>query len=222
MPNSCWGLNMEQIQFFFILFYFIYFAVLYWFCHTSTCIHHGCTHVPHPEPPSHLPPHTIPLDHPSAPAPSFLYPASNLDWQFISYMILYMFQFESILMRWMKLEPIIQSELSQKEGHQHSMLLSHFSHVRLCVTPQTAAHQALPSLRFFRQESWMDCHFLLQCMKVKSESEVSPSCLILSDPTDYSLPGSSVHGIFQARVLEWGAIASPQYTKAYIWNLERW
>ena len=44
-------------------------------------------------------------------------------------------------------------------------------------------------------------------MKVKSESEVAQSCLTLSDPMDYSLPGSSIHGIFQARVLEWGAIA---------------
>ena len=51
------------------------------------------------------------------------------------------------------------------------------------------------------------CHFLLQCMKVKSESEVSQSCPTLSDPMDCSLLGSSVHGIFQARVLEWGAIA---------------
>ena len=51
------------------------------------------------------------------------------------------------------------------------------------------------------------CHFLLQCMKVKSESEVVQLCLTLRDPMDCSLPGSSVHGIFQARVLEWGAIA---------------
>ena len=51
------------------------------------------------------------------------------------------------------------------------------------------------------------CHFLLQCMKVKSESEVAQSCLTLSNPMDCSLPGSSIHGIFQARVLEWGAIA---------------
>ena len=51
------------------------------------------------------------------------------------------------------------------------------------------------------------CHFLLQCMKVKSESEVAQSCLTLSGPMDCSLPGSSIHGIFQARVLEWGAIA---------------
>ena len=51
------------------------------------------------------------------------------------------------------------------------------------------------------------CHFLLQCMRVKSESEVAQLCLTPSDPMDCGLPGSSVHGIFQARVLEWGAIA---------------
>ena len=51
------------------------------------------------------------------------------------------------------------------------------------------------------------CHFLLQCMKVKSEREVAQSCPTPSDPMDCSLPGSSVHGIFQARVLEWGATA---------------
>ena len=51
------------------------------------------------------------------------------------------------------------------------------------------------------------CHFLLQCMKVKSESEVTQLCPTLCNPMDCSLPGSSVHGIFQARVLEWGAIA---------------
>ena len=52
------------------------------------------------------------------------------------------------------------------------------------------------------------CHFLLQCMKVKSESKVTQSCPTLSDPMDSSLPGSSIHGIFQARVLEWGAIGT--------------
>ena len=51
------------------------------------------------------------------------------------------------------------------------------------------------------------CHFLLQCMKVKSESEDAQSCPTLSDPVDCSPLGSSIHGIFQARVLEWGAIA---------------
>ena len=58
-------------------------------------------------------------------------------------------------------------------------------------------------------QAWIlvGCHFLLQCMKVKSESEVTQLCLTPSDPMDCSLPGSSVHGIFQARVLEWCAIA---------------
>ena len=51
------------------------------------------------------------------------------------------------------------------------------------------------------------CHFLLQCMKVRSESEVAQLCPTLPNPMDCSIPGSSVHGIFQARVLEWGAIA---------------
>ena len=51
------------------------------------------------------------------------------------------------------------------------------------------------------------CHFLLQCMRVKSESEVVQSCPTLRNPMDCSLPGSSINGIFQARALEWGAIA---------------
>ena len=59
------------------------------------------------------------------------------------------------------------------------------------------------------------CHFLLQCMKVQSESEVAQLCLTLSDPMDCSPPGSSAHGIFQARVLEWGAIAFSNM-KAYL------
>ena len=61
------------------------------------------------------------------------------------------------------------------------------------------------------------CHFLLQCMKVKSESEVTQSCPTLRDPMDYSLPGSSVHGIFQARVLEWSATAFSE-TKVNRWE----
>ena len=57
------------------------------------------------------------------------------------------------------------------------------------------------------KDTGVGCHFLLQCMTVKSESEVAQSCPTLSDPMDCSQPGSSVHGFFQARVLEWGAIA---------------
>ena len=57
----------------------------------------------------------------------------------------------------------------------------------------------------------VDCHFLLQCRKVKSEREVAQSCPALRDPMDCSPPGFSIHGIFQARVLEWGAIAFSSY-----------
>ena len=87
------------------------------------------------------------------------------------------------------------------------LLLSHFSCVQLCAIPETAAHQAPPSQGFSRQNTGVGCHFLLQCMKVKSDSEVAQWCPTLSDPMTCSLPGSSIHGIFQARVLEWGAIA---------------
>ena len=85
------------------------------------------------------------------------------------------------------------------------LLLSHLSHVRLCATPQTAAHQAPPSLGFSRQEHWSGLPF--PSPMHESESEVAQSRLTLSHPMDCSLPGSSVHGIFQARVLELGAIA---------------
>ena len=67
------------------------------------------------------------------------------------------------------------------------------------------------------------CHFLLQCMKVKSESEVTQSCPTLCDPMDYSLPGSSIHGIFQARVLEWGAITfSLFWSTLYYLKMKEW
>ena len=81
----------------FYLYFFLFFnfTILYWFCHISTWIHHRYTHVPHPEPSSLLPPCTILLGHPSAPAPSIQYRASNLDWWLVSYMILYMFQWHS-------------------------------------------------------------------------------------------------------------------------------
>ena len=87
------------------------------------------------------------------------------------------------------------------------LLLSCFSRVQLYATPETAAHQALPSLGFTGKNTGVGCHFLLQCMKAKSESEVPQSCPTLNDPMDCRLPASSAHGIFQARVLEWGAIA---------------
>ena len=70
----------------------------------------------------------------------------------------------------------------------------------------SASGSPVPGILQARTLEWVAI-FLLQCMKVKSESEVAQSCLTLSDPMDCSLPGSSIHGIFQARALEWGAIA---------------
>ena len=81
------------------------------------------------------------------------------------------------------------------------LLLSRFSRVRLYATPQTGLCSP-PG-----KNTGVGCHFLLQCMKVKSESEVAQPCPTPSDPMDCSTPGSSVHGIFQTGVLEWGAIA---------------
>ena len=100
-----------------------------------------------------------------------------------------------------------------------------FKKIRNTMTtfPVTAAKslQSCPTLRPHRRQPtrlphpWdspgkntgVGCHFLLQCMKVKSESEVAQSCPTLRDPMDCRPPESSTHGIFKARVLEWGAIA---------------
>ena len=86
------------------------------------------------------------------------------------------------------------------------LLLSHFSRVRLCATPWTEAHQAPRPWDSPGKNTGVGCHFLLPCMKVKSEREVAQSCPTFRDPMDCSPPGSCIHGIFQAKVLEWGAI----------------
>ena len=85
------------------------------------------------------------------------------------------------------------------------LLLSRFSCVRLCATHRQQPTRLPRPWDSPGKNTGVGCHFLLQCMKVKSE--VAQSCLTLSNPMDCSPPGSSVHGIFQARVLEWGAIA---------------
>ena len=87
------------------------------------------------------------------------------------------------------------------------LLLSHFSRVRLCATHRWQPTRLRHPWDSPGENTGVGCHFLLQCMKVKSESEVAQLCPTLSDPMDCSLQGSSVHGIFQARVLEWVAIA---------------
>ena len=90
------------------------------------------------------------------------------------------------------------------------LLLSHFSRVRLCATPQTGAHCPWDSPG---KNTGVGCHFLLQCMKLKRENQVAQLYPTLRDPMDCSLPDSSIHGIFQARVLEWGAIAFSDLSK---------
>ena len=91
-------------------------------------------------------------------------------------------------------------------SHQRSPFLA--SVVSDSVRPHRRQPTRLPRpWDFPGKNTGVGCHFLLQCMKVKSESEVTQWCPTLSDPMDCSLPGSSVHGIFQARVLESGTIA---------------
>ena len=106
MAESCSNILVRDILgFLFVCFLFLFFyfnwrlitlQILWWFCHTFTRISHGCTCVPHPDPPSHLPPHPIPLGYPSAPALSTLPHALNLDWRSVSHMIIYMFQCYSL------------------------------------------------------------------------------------------------------------------------------
>ena len=82
--------------------------------------------------------------------------------------------------------------------------------LQLCPTlcdPIDGSPPGSLSLGFSRHNTGVGCHFRLQCMKVKSESEVAQLYPTPSDPMDCQLSGSSVHGIFQARVLEWVAIA---------------
>ena len=156
-----WWLLLRQNSFFGSLFYYIFifcFTVLYWFCHTLTLIHHGCTCLPNPEPPSHHPPHIISLGHPSAPAPSILYPVLNLDWRFVSYMIVYMFQCHSP-----KSSHRLPLPQNQKVSSMHLCLFCYFAyrvitrlssvqslgHVRLCdpmnrSTPGLLVHHQLP------------------------------------------------------------------------------
>ena len=95
------------------------------------------------------------------------------------------------------------------------LLLSRSSRVRLFPTRRRQPTR-LPRLWDSPgRNTGVGCHFLLQCMKVKRESEVAQSCPTLHDLMDCSLPGSSIHGIFQARVLEWGAIA---FSEGPVWT----
>ena len=87
------------------------------------------------------------------------------------------------------------------------LLLSHFSRIQLSATPRRQPTRLRHPWDSPGKNTGMGCHFLLQGMKVNGESEVAQSYPTLCYPMDCSLPGSSAHGIFQARVLEWGATA---------------
>ena len=95
------------------------------------------------------------------------------------------------------------------------LLLSHFSCVRLCATHKQQPTRLPHPWDSPGKNTGVGCHFLLQFMKVKSESEVAQSCPTPSDPMDCSPPGSSTHGICQARVLEWGAITFSRFYSIY-------
>ena len=99
-------------------------------------------------------------------------------------------------------------KLRSWDGKVMLLILSRFSRVRLHRRQPTRLTHPWDSPG---KNTGVGCHFLLQCMKVKSESEVAQSCPTLGDPMDCSLPASSAHGILQARVLEWGATAFSSY-----------
>ena len=112
--------------------------------------------------------------------------------------------------------PLLYTPTRTKNRHTHRHLYANV-HCCCCYVASVVADSVRPHRRqptrlphprdYPGKNTGVGCHFLLQCMKVKSESEVAQSCLTLSDPMNCSLPGSSIHGIFQARVLEWGVIA---------------
>ena len=96
------------------------------------------------------------------------------------------------------------------------LLLGHFSHAQLFTTPWTAAYQAPPPMGFSRQEHWSRVPLPSPISISAAAAKSLQSCPTLCDPMECSLPGSSIHGIFQARVLEWVAIAFSKMTTKYL------
>ena len=97
-------------------------------------------------------------------------------------------------------------------------MLSHFSRVRLCVTPWTAATRLPCPWDSPGKNTGVGCHFLLQCMKVKRASEVTQSCPTLSDPMECSLPGSSIHGFSRQGYWSGVPLPSPNFTYRHAFN----
>ena len=167
---------------------------MYWFCHISIWICHRYTRFPHPETSSLLPCHTIPLGHPSAPAPSIQYCALNLDWRLISYIILYMLQCHSP-----KSSHPLPSPQSPKDCSIHQCLFCCLVYrvivtiflnsvyaaaaksLQLCLTlcnPIDGSPPGFPSLGFSRQEHWSGLPFP---SPMHEREKWKWSCLVVSD-----------------------------------------
>ena len=127
-----------------------YFTILYWYCHTLTWICHGCTCVPNPEPPSHLLLHTIPLGHRSTPAPGILYHSWNLDWRFISYMILYIFH---KLFSYFKKVTKVTNNKKREKGENSIFLLLRNVFWQLYLT---ISYKNWPTIGFWSLHFWQD------------------------------------------------------------------
>ena len=138
---------------------------MYWFCHTSTWICHRYTHVPHPEPPFHLSPCTIPLGHPSAPAPSIQYHALSVDWWFVSYMIHVSMPFSQII-------PPSPSPTESK---------------RLFYTSVSLFLSRIQGYRYHLSK------FHIYAFSSVQLSSVAQPCPTLCDPMNHSTPGLPVH-----------------------------
>ena len=209
MTSQLWLTFINITRFTFFSVYLFYFTILYWFCHTLTWICHGCTCVPHPEPLSHLPPHPIPLGHPSAPAPGILSHALNLDWWFISHTIMYMFRWHS---------PKSSHPLPQNpKVHSTHLCLFCCLTFRLIIIILNSIYMHYYTVlvqngsRVVKQNdfgigpTWVSI-LALQVL-------VTQSYPTLCNPMDCSPLGSSVHGILQVRILEW--VAMPFSRRSY-------
>ena len=116
------------------------------------------------------------------------------------------------------LQNLLMNEWKNKIWYVHKMEYCHYCccQVASVVSDSVRPHRRQPTRLCgpwdsLGKNTGESCHFLLQWVKVKSESEVTQSCPTLRDPMDCSLPGSTIHGIFQARVLEWVAIAFSEW-----------
>ena len=146
----------------------------------------------------------------------FLYPVKSLAVTFFSKSPPFLWLFSIIFLNqcFYSEEKIKRKNKYFRQSHINTAAATAAKSLQSCLTlcdPIDSSPPGSPVPGILQARTRVGCHFLLQCVKVKSESEVTQSCPTLCDPMDCSPPGSSVHGIFQARVLEWGAIAFSTY-----------